>query len=46
MGGGFGLTVLKADGEGDTRGELTMELRLSGTSADSTPRDEVSNVLG
>jgi len=39
-------SVLKADGEGDTRGELTMELRLSGTSADSTPRDEVSNVLG
>jgi len=40
------LTILEADGEGDTRGELTVELRLSSTSTDGTPRDEVSNVLG
>jgi hypothetical protein len=40
------LTVLEADGEGDTRSELAVELRLGGTSTDSTPRDEVGDVLG
>jgi len=40
------FTVLEADRERDTRGELTVELRLSGTSTDGTPRDEVSDVLG
>jgi len=40
------LTILEADREGDTRGELTVELRLSSTSTNSTPRDEVGNVLG
>jgi len=39
-------SVLEADREGDTGGELTVKLRLSGTSTDSTPRDKVSNVLG
>lgn len=39
------LTVLEADGEGDTGSELTVELRLGSASANSTPRDEVSNVL-
>jgi hypothetical protein len=40
------LTVLEADGERDTRSELAMELGLGSTSTDSTPRDEISNVLG
>lgn len=40
------LTILESDGEGDTRSELTMELRLSGTGTNSTPRNEVSNILG
>lgn len=40
------LTVLETDGEGDTGGELTVELGLSSTGADSTPRYEVSDVLG
>jgi hypothetical protein len=40
------LTVLEADRERDTGGELTMELRLSGTSTNGTPREEVSDVLG
>ena len=40
------LTVLETDREGDTGGELAVELGLGGTSADSTPRDEVSDVLG
>lgn len=39
------LTVLEANWEGDTGGELTVELRLGGTSTDSTPRDEVSDEL-
>jgi hypothetical protein len=43
---GFVLTILESDGEGDTGGELTVELRLSGTSTDGTPRDKVRNVLG
>jgi hypothetical protein len=38
--------VLEADGERDTRSELAMELGLGSTSTDSTPRDEISNVLG
>jgi len=38
--------VLETDGERDTRGELAVELGLRGTSTDSTPRDEVSDVLG
>ena len=42
----FVFTVLEADRERDTRGKLTVELRLSGTSTDGTPRDEVSDVLG
>lgn len=44
--GVFALTILEADREGDTGGELTVELGFGGTSADSTPGDEVSNVLG
>lgn len=32
-------SILEADWEGDTRGKLTMELRLGSTSADGTPRD-------
>ena len=40
------LTVLETDGEGNTGGELAVELGLSGTSADGTPRDEVGDVLG
>ena len=40
------LTILEANGEGDTGREFTMELRLSGTSTDSTPRDEIGDVLG
>ena len=44
--GRFVFTVLEADRERDTRGELTVELRLSGTSTDGTPRGEVSGVLG
>jgi len=39
-------SVLKADGEGDTRSELTVELRLGGASTDGTPREKISNVLG
>ena len=39
------FTVLETDREGDTGSKLTVELRLGGTGADSTPRDEVSNVL-
>lgn len=39
-------SILEADGEGDTGSKLTVELRLSGTSANSTPRDEISNELG
>lgn len=42
----FKLTVLEANGEGDTRSQLTVKLRLGSTSANSTPRDEVSNELG
>ena len=42
----FMLTVLKADGEGNTGSELTVELRLGGAGTDSTPGDEVSNELG
>ena len=42
---GFVLTILETDREGDTGGELAVELRLSGAGADSTPRDEVSDVL-
>ena len=40
------LTVLEANGEGNARCELAVELRLGGTSANSAPRDEVSDVLG
>jgi len=40
------LTVLEADREGDTGGELAVKLRLSSTSTDGTPRDEVGDVLG
>jgi len=40
------LTVLETDGEGDTGSELAVELGLSGTGADSTPRDKVSDILG
>jgi hypothetical protein len=43
---GVMLTVLEANWEGDTRSELTVELRLGSTSADSTPRDEVRDELG
>lgn len=39
------LTVFKANRERNTGSELTMELRLSGTGTDSTPRDEVGDVL-
>jgi len=39
-------TILESDREGDTGGELTVKLRLGGTSTDSTPGDEVSDVLG
>lgn len=38
-------SVLKANREGDTGGELTVELGLSSASTNSTPRDEVSDVL-
>lgn len=37
--------VLEADREGHTRSELTVELRLGSTRADSTPGNEVGNVL-
>ena len=40
------LTIFEADGEGDTGSKFTVELRLGGTSANSTPRDEISNILG
>ena len=40
------LTVLEANGEGNTRGKLTVKLRLGSTSTNSTPRDEISNELG
>jgi len=43
---GFVLTILETNREGDTGGELAVELGLSGTSTDSTPRDEVGDVLG
>lgn len=43
---GAGFTILETDWEGDTRSELTMKLRLGGTSTDSTPRNKVSDVLG
>lgn len=32
-------SVLEVDGEGDTGGELTVELGLGGTSTDGTPGD-------
>jgi hypothetical protein len=38
-------SVLEADREGDTGGEFTVKLRLSSTSTDGTPRDEVGDVL-
>lgn len=40
------ITILETDREGDTGGKLTVELRFSGTSTNSTPGDEVSDVLG
>lgn len=40
------FTILEANGEGNTRSELTVELGFSGTSTDGAPRDEVSNILG
>lgn len=40
------LTVLEPDRERDTGRELTVKLRLGGTGTDSTPGDEVSDVLG
>ena len=43
---GVCLTILEPDRERDTGSKLTVELRLSGTSTDSTPRDEVGDVLG
>ena len=40
------LTILEASGEGNTRGEFTMEQRHSGASTHGTPRGEVSDVVG
>jgi len=40
------LTVLEPDGERNTGRELTVKLGLSGTSTDSTPGNEISDVLG
>ena len=37
--------ILEADGEGDTRGEFAVELRLGGPCADGTPRDKVVEIL-
>jgi len=37
--------VLETDREGDTGSELTVELGLGGTCSNSTPRDEIGNVL-
>lgn len=39
------LTIFEANRERDTGSELTMELRLCGTGTNSTPGDEVGNVL-
>ena len=37
--------ILEADGEGDTRGEFAVELRLGGPCADGAPRDKVVEIL-
>lgn len=42
----FMLTIPKANGEGNTRSELMVELRLRGAGTDSAPGDEVSHELG
>ena len=40
------LTILEPDGERNTGRELTVKLGLGSTSPDSTPGDEIGNVLG